>query len=50
MTANKGAPPKREELQPELPQRQLLATEIWALMVQRDYDQWRVDPTGDISD
>ena len=50
VAAIKGVPPEREELQPELPQCQLLATEIWALMVQRDYDQGRVDPTGDISD
>ena len=34
VTANKGVPPERGELQPELPQCQLLATNIQALMVQ----------------
>ena len=33
VTANKGVPPEREELQPELPQCQFLATNMWALMV-----------------
>ena len=44
VTVNKGVPPEREELQPELPQCRLLATNIWALTVL--VDPILVDPSG----
>ena len=39
VTANKGVPPEREELKPQLPQCWLLATNIQALMVEECADE-----------